>query len=1470
MQIRLLGPVEVEAGGRLLELGGPKQRAVLALLALNAGRTVSVDRLVDGLWSEPQQPASAAKMVQLYVSQLRKLLADFDGCEIVTRGRGYELRVDADAVDAALLERLVAEASSGGDGRAAESALALWRGSALSDLLDEPFAPSEARRLEELHLAVLELAVESDLRAGRHREVIGRLETLLAEHPLSERLHTLRLLALYRAGRQADALEAYRAARRALVDEIGVEPGPDLRRMHEAILRQDPELDLVVPDAGWARRRTAERVEQGAGIAEARRSELREAETELASDVADLDRLRERPALAGGVEQAGATAVCPFKGLAPFDVADAEYYFGRERLVAEIVARLVGAGLLAVVGPSGSGKSSAVRAGLLPALARGMLPGSERWDRSVMRPGEHPLRTLERKLDGYNGEARLVLVVDQFEETFTVCEDGAERARFIDALVDLARGGERPVTVVIVLRADYYGACSAHPRLARLLGQSQVVVGPMQDRELALAITGPAARAGLAVEPRLVERLVGDVTGETGALPLLSTSLLELWQERDGVTLTLAAYERSGGVRGAVARLAERAYTALSEDDRGAARRILLRLSSPGDGDSAVRRRVALEELDVEHDQQAARVVGLLADSRLITLGEDSAEVSHEALLREWPRLRGWLEEDAEGRRLHTHISRAARDWDEADHDAGQLLRGARLASALEWAPRHEGELNHLEREFLDASRSASELEAERDRRANRRLRTLLALAAAGLAIAVAAGLVALSQRGDARDAARAADAQRLGAQALTVDRIDDALLLARAGVALDESPATRGNLLSVLMRSPALIGTIRGDGWPLYTVAVSPDERLVATGNELGTVSVFDRATRQPVSRPYQLRDGLVQNVAFSPDGETLAVAGHEPQDLPPGALVDLIDPRTGERRKRFVLPRFPERVDFVVAHVGFLPGGRELIVQQSPCCSPEREAPAAVLWRLDSETGKTKGPPLRVGQHRSFGLTVTGDRRRVFVTSPGDDATFEIDPLRMRVVRRYPHGDSNGAVSADGRLYALGAEDGTVRLLDLRSGAVRRLSGRHESVVLRLAFTPDGRTLVTTSEDGGVLVWDLERGEVRERLEGHTRNAYGLSLSTSGATAYTAALDGRTIIWDLAGDRRLARPFTTGAPFVVPDDEFPKELAVTPDGRSLAVAESNGRVDFLSTRTLLRERTVKALRGFAAAVDISRDGRTLAVAGEDGQLVLIDAGTGRKLSELVGMRNPSQTVSFSPDGKLVAAGDLGRPAPGGGVSGGRVHLWDARQPAGSSGRPRLSFRLSAPSLSFSPDGRLLAAAGIEDPTEVREVPSGRVVARLRTSDFGRSVAFSPDGRLLATGLFDGRTQLWSTETWKPIGRALEGQTGRIISPEFSPDGRTLVTSSADGTVVLWDVATRKQLGAPLTVLANGFVSGVLAPDGRYVFAVSNQGPAMRWDVSPEAWKKHACDVAGREMTSREWRDALPARAQQPVCAEG
>ena len=523
----------------------------------------------------------------------------------------------------------------------------------------------------------------------------------------------------------------------------------------DTVLEETEGVPLAVQEvvAEWLRAEARLRLGEAALRAAAGRQELRAAQADLTSSVVDLQR-------ALGRVQAGSAAgerVCPFKGLASFDVADADSFYGREQLVAELVARLPGATLLGVVGPSGSGKSSIVRAGLSAALGTGALPGSEDWVQVVIRPGDHPLDELARARRGREG-TRLLLVVDQLEEIFTLCRDEGERLLFLDAV-------SRPApheTVVIAVRADFYGRFAALPRLASLLAENHVLVGPMKAEDLRRAIELPSRRAGLRVEPALVDALVADVVDEPGGLPLLSTALVELWQHRDDRTLRLDAYRESGGVRGAVARIAEEAYEGFTPAQQETARRILLRLASV-EGDDAVRRRASLAELELDTAEDARRVVAVLTDSRLVTVSEDALEVAHEALLREWPRLREWLEEDAEGRRLHGHVIRAANEWEDAGRDPAELYRGARLAAALDWTAGHDSELNELERSFLAESQEAGEAEDRRIRRTNRRLRLLLAGAVVFLAAAVAGGGFAVFQSIEAqRESDRAARAARI------------------------------------------------------------------------------------------------------------------------------------------------------------------------------------------------------------------------------------------------------------------------------------------------------------------------------------------------------------------------------------------------------------------------------------------------------------------------------------------------------------------------------------------------------------------------------------------------------------------------------------------------------------------------------------------------------------------------------------
>jgi WD40 repeat protein/DNA-binding SARP family transcriptional activator len=1642
MQIRVLGHLEATADDRPVSLGGAKQRAVLAMLGLEANHTVTADRLIEGLWGE-EPPRSAAKMVQTYVWRLRAALANGGGAEILTHGRGYELRIDRDCVDVCRLERLVSDAAraaaAGEPGGAAREALALFRGSPLADLADEPFANAEIRRLEELRQTAAELAIEADLAAGGHQEVVAEIEALLAEHPLRERLHAQRMLALYRCGRQAEALAAYRDARRTLIDEIGVEPAPELRRLHDAILRQDPSLDvqprvrelpreldaaaappligragelrraraqwqraaagggalvtivgaygmgktrmaaelaadahrdeatvlyaagtgppeaalaaiarardarrpmlLVLDDADrapaevrlalgglavnlgalpvlvlatgqeaaalarlgphdsitldpldadavgmiagfyaptaggatipveellaasrgvarrvheaaseWARREATRRVDGMADRAAARRREASALEAELAGSVVELQSARERAGLiAGDGVAADGPVVCPYKGLAPFDAEDAESFFGRERLVAELVARLVGASLLAVVGPSGSGKSSVLRAGLLPALAGGVLPGSDQWAQAVMRPGERPLRELRRTTRRLAREWRSILVIDQFEELFTLCPDEEERAEFVAALVRAAEDRNDSGVVVLGVRADFYGRCAAYPELSRLLGASQLLVGPMSREELQRAIERPAQRAGLTVEPELVDALLADVEGRPGALPLLSTTLLELWRERDGRRLRLAAYVRSGGVQGAVARLAEDAYVRLDPVHQAAARTLLLRLTDEDESGVIVRRRLALDELRDDRSPALAEVAARLTDRRLLTLGEGAIEVAHEALLREWPRLRAWLEEDVQGRRLHRRLGSDARVWDADGRDAGALYRGARLASALDWAAEHEHELSAVERAFLEDGRSASG-------RAQRRLRAVLAGVAALLLVAVIAGAVALDQRGNARAQATAADAQRLGAQALADDALDRGLLLARQGVALHDTLQTRSNLLAVLLKSPAAIGVLQGDGDRLIGLDLSPDGRTLAFVDNDGTLTLTDTGTGRLVA-PRQTISGVVtfldveafDGLRFSPDGSLLAVGGDQPV---------VVDTRTHR-----VLVRLRNLENQYVYGLGFSADGRAVYALMTN--GPDG---TTSIQRYDARSGRHLGSERVVRRGAGLvSLVVSRDGRRL-VTSRPDGPTVIRDARTLRPLEQLPVGADALALSRDDRTLLLGGRNGSVRFLDLVGGRLHTASGRHDGRVLRAVLSADGRTAITAGEDDRLIVWDVKRAVAGETFPVDFGRTTGLAMSPDDRTLYSAALDGKVHIWDLTGAHRLGRPFEIGAKDERAPVRFPPHVvpssSVSPDGRVLAVGQRDGTVRLLDARTLRLRSSFHAVpRGPVRSLAYVPRGRLLMVAGDHGFLALVDPSRGTLVKQLRGQRGTLLATSFSADGRLLVSTSAAPANP--------VVVWAL--PSGRRvGRPALepAAYTDVGDVALSPDGRTLAVAHPSLGVETVDVATGRHrswLPQAKTILF--SVRFTPDGRFLVGGSFKGWARIWSTRTWRPVGRVLAGHTGGVLWQSISPDGRTLATGSTDGTIRLFDLRTRQQIGAPLPGLPNRPVAPQFTPDGAYLFAITDAGRAYRWDVRPSSWARHACAVAGRTLTRAEWNEVLPERDYAPAC---
>jgi WD40 repeat protein len=849
-----------------------------------------------------------------------------------------------------------------------------------------------------------------------------------------------------------------------------------------------------------------------------------------------------------------------------------------------------------------------------------------------------------------------------------------------------------------------------------------------------------------------------------------------------------------------------------------------------------VRRRVGLAEFE-----GAADVLSVLADDRLVTIGEGEVEVAHEALLREWPRLRGWLDEDAQGRRLHLHLRDAARSWDAAGRDAGELYRGARLAAVLDWSGAHTAELNAAERAFLAESRAASQ-------RAQRRLRVLLAGVAALLALAVVAGVVALEQRGNARteaieaDAQRvSAEAQRLGAGALLEDDLDRSLLLARQGVALDDSVQTRGNLLAALLKSPAAIGVLHGDGDRLIGIDLSPDERTLAFIDNGGTLSFVDTPTRRPVGPSVTVGGHVgtiidaqvrLDHLRFSPDGSTLAVGGGEPV---------VLDARTHRRIARL---RF--RHDGFIYGLRFSPDGRTLF---AAIALPS--VPANIIQRYDARTGQPVGGDRQVSPDL-LTLMITRDGRQLVVNT-GEEAVIH-DTRTLRPLRRWPVPAEETALSPDDRTMIAGALDGSVRFLDLVTGEVKLASGRHDRGVVRAAFSPDGQSAITAGDDGHMIVWDVEQASARETLEGHTGQITGLAITHAGQTLYSSSLDSRVFIWDLAGARRLGRPFTTG-----PDNPEGPRYALSPDGRTLAVGQRDGSVTLTDPTTLRRiARFPVVPKGPVRGMGYVPGGKLLFLGGENGFASLVDPRGGRIVKRLRGHRDRVFTPSFSADGRTMAT-----------ASGfNSVRLW-----ALPSGRP-VGRPLRGPPdighISLSPDGRTLAVTRPPDGgVEIRDVPTLRRRTTLSDSEtVWDIVRFTPDGRFLLGGSWKGWAQLWSTNTWKPASRRFTAHAGRVESQSISPDGHTLATGGPDGTIRLWDLRTQQPLGAPLPGLPNRPVAPQFTPDGAHLLVLYGEdGRAYRWDVRPSSWARHACAVAGRTLTRTEWNDALPERDYAPAC---
>lgn len=1202
----------------------------------------------------------------------------------------------------------------------------------------------------------------------------------------------------------------------------------------------------------------------------------------------------------------GAADVSPYRGLDAFDEADAAVFFGREPDIQQLLEQLKGTRFLAVLGPSGSGKSSLVRAGLLPAIRRGALPASDTWPIEVLKPGARPAEAIaarlltlgegrgagmQQTLDGLASdertlhlattlvlgdapERRMVWVIDQAEELFTLTADDAERAAVIGNLTYAASVPGGRSVVILSMRADFYARAAAYPDLAAHIARSQHLVAPLTPDGIRDAIEEPARTVGLDFEEGLVATILDDLEGQPGSLPLLQYALLELWKRRRGGLLTLEGYRGSGGVQGAIAKRAEAIYGQFTEEEQAIARRALLRLTQPGEGTEDTRRRASMRELvtrvDEAHEVEA--VIGELTDARLLTASADPAtgeglvDISHEALIRAWPRVRQWLDEDRAGQRVLRRITEASSEWVRLGRDEGTLFRGARLAEATEWRAGSEALLNDDERAFLDDSEALH----QRERRARERARRRVTIAAGALAAVflVLAGLAGLQwasaeaerrtaeeqriaaddARAEADQRAAEADEARALAEAARVEALgravafqaqenegfrDRALLLALEAVARSDAPDVRGLLLSELTAEPRLARFAGELGPSVAWLQVRGDPAHIAWVDTDGDVRVA--ALADPDTILFQARipgDGQGVGVAISDDAATVAATA--------GPTIAAWDRASGDLRWQVTIPG----VDLAV-RLAFVEGAEPLLA-----------------------------------------------------VAANDGSVHLLDPATGRVVRR--------SVPPEEPL-----------------GAATVLSP------FAMAFTDDGSEVVRSEQNGDLAIWDVRSGE---RTVGPISRppqpppivdapytVVDLAWAPFGGQVGILYNDGFGLL-NLQDEPAIVGPLSVGVADGV-------RMEFGGPGGGFLISSANQGLRYLGFGVIaqLTWESVGA-RPFPYALDVA-DGQDVVVAGyPDGRLAIYDLRDRWPLADRLELPNPpgsspasDQAYAIRRDGEVLAWYEQ---------AGGRIRLMD-RHGASLVDVPVTAF---VEALALADDGSSLVAVearpvgpDFDGWLTVRSLPDGELVSERRLGPWGHDIVLSADAQRVLVGDARGGLSLQRLDDGSVLWAAPPDPERRAITAvELSPDERIVRAGANLGSgpfgrtaLLTWhldDAAGAEAVSVPID--SDRIAAVATAPDGERTFIAAadaqawtdgrilvlgagetvpsgslgapgdNQavlrfhpdgellsgGPAsgwFAWTVDPEEWQRRACAVAARDLSETEWRDALGDEPMAPTCGD-
>jgi WD40 repeat protein/DNA-binding SARP family transcriptional activator len=1478
LEVWILGQFQVKLNGEVVQIPWRPAQSMLAYLVLTAGTAHRREKLAGLFWPDSAE-ANARRNLRQALWRLRQALGA-DGDYFLADG----LTITFDDSTDFWLDTAVLDQRFSGDPSLDEllNVVTVYKGELLPGFYDE-WIVLERERLQAVFEQRMSLLLQRLVQAGRWSDALGWSESWIALGGVPEPAYRALMVAHAGLGDLSSVAATYQRCVETLRREIDVEPSKQTQELYQKLATG--EMPILEPTVSPEQRRISDEEEEP--------------------------------------EPGGP----PFKGLQYFDESDADLFFGRENLTAKLVARLDpdsfpedqwgGGRFVAVVGASGSGKSSIVQAGLIPALKRGKplvdgsLPpaGSMHWPVHIITPTARPLEALAvsltrdeesvtatatllddlardpRSMHLYvrrrlGSEKRpLLVVVDQFEELFTLCRNEVERQRFVDNLLTAACPsasgakdggcqGTRLTIIVLALRADFYAHCGYYAELREALERHQVFIGPMSATELRRAIEEPARRGNWSIEPGLVEIFLQEVGDEPGGLPLLSHTLLETWRRRRGRMLTLSGFHESGGVRGAIAQTADRVLDEMDAEQQAIARSIFLRLTELGEGTQDTRRRAEHAELvsDATDSLRVDAVVQRLVEARLVTASEGVVEVAHEVLIREWPTLRRWLDEDRAALRLHRHLTEAAQAWVRLDRDPGELYRGARLVQASEYAEEgHSGELNPLELEFLEASQERAlqreeEREAQRQReldaarrlaeektrtaaaerrraeeqaRASRRLRWLVAGLGLLLLVVFVSAFLAIQQARRAEQQTRIAMSRELAAAALTQLDADPERSILLALEAVDVTNAADGivlpeaaNALHRAIPASRVELSLTGHDGQVWGIAYSRDGERLATGSDDGVVRVWDARTGQELLTLTGHTEPL-NGVAFSPDGTRLASASLD-------GTARVWDTATGQELLTLI-----GHTDGLL-DVAFSPDGRHL--------ATAGKDQTARVW--DAVVGEEL---LTLTGHERFvmGVTFSPDGRNLATASyDGTARVWELDTGRQLFsLTGHESLVTDVAFSPDGRRLATGSMDSTVIVWNvsnalsqptpaetaLSEGEVSEVEGPaedlmtpellhtlvgHTNELTRLDFSPDSKYLATTSADRQVIVWDLESGEEDLRLVGHGGWTTNVAFSPDGQHLATASSDATARIWDWASP---SRELLTLAGHT----EKINGIVLSPDGSRLATTGLDQVTKIWDPVTgeellTISEAGATPPRFWVHNIAFSPDGTRLTTVAADDSPRVWDAVTGQELASLAGHEAPVGHVDFGPDGtRLVTASEDHT-----------ARVWDAA--TGQQVAVLLGHAAPVFHAAFSPDGALVATASEDNTARLWDAATGREMLTLTGhTDWIYKVVFSSDGTRLVTVPtgFDWAAKVWNVATGEEI-LTLEGHNDSVWEAAFSPDGTLLATASRDGTARIWDATTGEALQI-LTGHTSTIFDLAFSPDGARLATAGYDAEVRVWDVT-------------------------------------